>query len=153
MTETTITSITQYDSRMSLAAFASELLAVGNVVIFDGDGKWALPDENEADTAKLTVPLLIGCTLAEATAGGQPAFLTGITKGKGKLAAQLTAGGLVYPVADTNAGHKGMVTDDIAEAGYTVDETEYVPVIGIALPNKGILIDTHVQRVLDSPGV
>jgi hypothetical protein len=153
MTETTITSITQYDPRLSLAAFASELLAVGNVVVFDGNGKWALPIEDETDTAKLTVPLLIGCTLAEATAGGQPAFLTGITKGKGKLAAQLTAGGLVYAVADANAAHKGMVTDNIDEAGYTVGVTAYVPVIGMALPNKGILIDTHVQRVLDTPGV
>jgi len=150
MTDSSITSIIQYDPRMSIAAFASELLAVGNVVILDGDGKWALPLEDETDIAKLTVPLLIGCTLAEATAGGQPAFLTGITKGKGKVSVQLTVGGLVYPVADGVAGHKGMVTDDIADAGYTVDVTEYVPVIGIGLPNKGILIDTTVQRVLDS---
>ena len=50
MTETNITSITQYDPRMNIAAFASELLAVGNVVILDGNGKWALPAENEADT-------------------------------------------------------------------------------------------------------
>ena len=153
MNETTITSITQYDPRMALAAFACELLAVGNVVVFDSNGKWALPIEDKSDIAKLTIPLLIGCTAAEAVAGGQPAFLTGVTKGKGKLAGQLTVGGLVYPVADGDAGNKGKVTDDIAEAGYTMDVTEYVPVIGIALPNKGILIDTHVQRVFDSPGV
>lgn len=145
MTKTTITSITQYDPRMSVAAFAAEVLAVGNVVVFDGSNKFALGANNGDDMAKLTMPLLIGCTAEEATAGGQPAFLTAITKGKGKLAAQLAAGKKVYPVSD-GAGDSGEVTDDITETQYASGD---MAVIGIALPNKGILIDTHVDWMED----
>jgi len=85
--------ILQYDPRMTMKAFATVAVARGQPLELLATGGWRLAVADNCDAVALT-----SCTLAEAGAQVQEAYITGITHGRIRMiGATWVPGTALYP--------------------------------------------------------